>query len=79
MDTEKKPTFYEAVKHIPHDNHESDLYLLWTSEAAELCKQYSMSGKCFVSNLDGKLYIDIPFAYEPWWEARQRVSADTGK
>ncbi len=66
-----KMSFYQAVKHIQHDNHESDLYLLWTSESAELVKQYSKHYKTFTSEVDKQVYFDIPFAYEPWWEARQ--------
>jgi hypothetical protein len=70
--TDIKPSFYEAVKHIKHDHHESDLYLLWTSESAELVKQYSKNAKVFRSELDGELYFDVPFAYEPFWTAKQR-------
>jgi hypothetical protein len=65
-----KPSFYDAVKHIKHDNHESDLYLLWTSESAELVKQYGKNAQTFVSQVDKQLYFDIPFAYEPWWIAK---------
>jgi hypothetical protein len=63
-------TFYEAVKHIPHDNHESDLYLLLTSESQKIAVEYQKQGKIFRSHVDGKFYYDFPFAYEPWWEAR---------
>lgn len=66
-------TFYEAVKHIDHDNHESDLYLLVTPESAELCKEYDKQGSVFISNVDKRAYFDIPFAYEPWWAARQKA------
>jgi hypothetical protein len=66
-----KPSFYDAVKHIPHDNHESDLYLKWTSESAELVKQYSKNATIFRHAINGELYFDVPFAYEPWWTARQ--------
>lgn len=73
MTETKAATFYDAVKHIKHDHHESDLYLLWTSESAELVKQYSMTNaKAFMSQVDGQLYFDVPFAYAPWWEERQK-------
>jgi hypothetical protein len=64
-------TFYHAVKHIPHSNHESDLYLLACHEAHKLMQQYEKKGEVFRSNVDSQYYYDIPFAYEPWWEARQ--------
>ena len=63
-------TFYETVKHIPHDHHESDLYLLATPEAWSAMKQHEKRGQLFRSEIDGKLYYDIPFAYEPWWIAK---------
>lgn len=63
-------TFYEAIKHIPHDHHESDLYVLVTRESAVLCREYGKTGKVFRSELDGQAYFDIPFAYEPFWTAK---------
>lgn len=68
-----KPSFYQAVKHIKHDNHESDLYLLATKESAKLVKQYSKKATLFFSEIDNQPYFDIPFAYEPFWEAIQRT------
>ena len=65
-------TFYDAVKHIPHDNHESDLYLLATDEARKLMKEYGKSGAVFTSKVDNKMYYDIPFAYQPWWDKRAK-------
>jgi hypothetical protein len=53
-----------------HDHHESDLYLLATPEAWTIMKHHEKRGKIFRSEIDGKLYYDIPFAYDPWWIAR---------
>jgi hypothetical protein len=64
-------TFYQAIKHLPHDHHESDLYLLLTPESQKIVVAYQQKGKLFRSEVDQKFYYDFPFAYEPWWEARQ--------
>ena len=63
-------TFYEAVQHIPHHSHESDLYLFACHEARERMAQYKKNGTLFRSLVDNQYYYDISFAYEPWWEAR---------
>ena len=53
---------------IPTDHHESDLYVLDTPEARETIKKYGYKFKTFTSCSDGKRWIDVPFAYEPFWE-----------
>lgn len=63
-------TFYDAIKHIDHNNHESDLYLLATDEARQIMKAHSKNGRPFKDNVNGKIYYDIPFAYQPWWDKR---------
>jgi hypothetical protein len=55
---------------IPIDHHESDLYVLDTSEARETIKKYGYGFTSFTSNIDGKRWLDVPFAYEPFWEER---------
>ena len=65
-------TLYKAAValSIPVDNHESDLYLLLTPESARLCVAYDKTYTVSRSQIDGKLWADIPFAYDPFWEAR---------
>ena len=53
------------------DSHESDLYLLATPLAYQLVRESGRSWSTFVSQVDGKVWIDVPFAYLPWWRARQ--------
>lgn len=62
--------FYDAIKHIDHNNHESDLYLLATDEAGRIMKDHGKVGQIFKDNANGKMYYDIPFAYQPWWDER---------
>jgi len=64
--------FYEAVKAkgVEIDHHESDLYIPVNDTTRALVKEYDCTGNVttFVSNVDGKLWYDIPFAYQPFWD-----------
>jgi hypothetical protein len=64
---------FEAVKRlgIEYDNHCSDLYIPRTAQTLELCKNFGKTGVSampFVNQLNGKIWLDIPFAYIPYWE-----------
>jgi hypothetical protein len=67
--------FYAEVvrRGIPHDSHESDLYIPVTPETEEMVRGYPSRSNVtrFRSNIDGKMWFDVPFAYTPWWERRQ--------
>jgi hypothetical protein len=55
-------------------NHESDLYVPVTPEVTAILDRHPTHKKnatTFVSNIDGKLTYDIPFAYGPFWSERQ--------
>ena len=62
------------------DNHYSDLYVLDTSEAREIIRQYKLDagirgngwglGGPFRSQIDGRQWIDLPFFYEPYWSEK---------
>lgn len=51
------------------DSHESDLYAEATPEAIELSKN-EPNRSFFTSQIDGKRWIEIPFAYMPYWEKK---------
>jgi hypothetical protein len=58
---------------VPLDHHESDLYAKVTPESRAIVADYEHRAnvKTFRSETDkGEFWYDIPFAYEPWWEAR---------
>lgn len=58
---------------LPIDNHESDLYVLDCPKAREILKRHptqQSNATSFVSNVDGKRWIDVPFAFDPWWLLR---------
>ena len=60
-------TIYEEVinRRIPFATHESDLYLWVSDETIALVDSYRFKGNVttFISETDGKLMYDIPFAY----------------
>ena len=59
---------------IDFDHHESDLYIENTSVAMEILKSFPLNKKNardFISETDGEAWIDVPFAYEPWWIKRR--------
>ena len=70
---------------IPIDHHESDLYAQVTPESRAIVAQYRAAFKAehgrdtmlstFVSNADGKLWYDVPFMYQTWWDARAQPKA----
>lgn len=58
------------------DSHESDLYVKATPEARAIVQQYREEngltngwglGGPFTSQIDGQVWIDLPFFYEPFW------------
>jgi hypothetical protein len=59
---------------IPYDNYESDLYIPVTDETTALLRKLGIKFSTFRNRVEGGLWYDIPFAYEPWWEKRQAKS-----
>lgn len=58
---------------VPMDSHESDLYVMDTPAAREVLRRFetaNRSAKPFISQIDGMKWLDIPFAYDPWWQQR---------
>ena len=58
------------------DHHESDLYAEVTEETQKIIDGYNhkSSVKKFHSQIDGKLWFDIPFAFDPFWEKVEKIS-----
>lgn len=50
------------------DHYESDLYIEHSSKAAKLVNQYTQNSILFIDNIDNKLWIEVPFAYTPFYE-----------
>lgn len=67
---------------IPLENHESDLYVKDCKAARDILAEHDKKGKRvyqvdgwnvsrFTSQIDGAYWLDIPFDYEPWWQAKE--------
>ena len=53
------------------DSHESDLYVKITPASIAILKLYDVStATVFRSQIDGGMWYDIPFMFDPWWERR---------
>lgn len=59
---------------VPIDHHESDLYAKVTDQSAAIVARYPSRDnvRTFRHAVTGEAWYDIPFAYEPYWEARRR-------
>lgn len=78
-------TLYEAAaKRLPAsdiDHHESDLYLRKTPESVALVNAwiaetgFKASVSTFRCQIDGAIWFDIAFAYDPAWIERAERSA----
>lgn len=74
-----KTLFEEIVERgIPYKNHESDLYIPATEETTDLINRYyrsnvKLSGcvSFFTNRVEGGLWYDIAFAYQPFWEGKR--------
>jgi hypothetical protein len=67
-------SLYETLKAAgcEVDNHESDLHVKATATATLILKRFPewRGVSSFCSRLDGALWYDVPFAYQPWWDGR---------
>jgi hypothetical protein len=76
VDCGTAPSIYERLRaaSIPLDSHESDLYAKVTPESSAIVRAYEhrQNVRVFVSQIDGRPWFDIPFAYQPFWDARRR-------
>ena len=67
-------TLYSDLKAagIPISNHESDLYFKYSPESVAILDKYPLeksNAQRFRNCIDGTTWVDVPFAYIPWWEA----------
>ena len=76
-------TLFEEIRErrIPYASHESDLYIPMTPETPALMDQpqFAMqrsSRTAFHNPMTWNLWWDVPFAYDPWWEARMQKGGE---
>jgi hypothetical protein len=70
----QQPTFFKAIVKagIQYGNHCSDLYVPDTKETRAILAQFPEIMMCtrFTHNEYKTTWIDVPFAYDPYWELR---------
>jgi hypothetical protein len=78
MMTNKNLSLYETLKAagIETDSHESDLYFPATIEALQLLEiwkrdNYPVTTNYFTNQTTGKIWIDIPFHFDPFWQSKK--------
>lgn len=52
------------------DSHESDLYVEDTQIARDIIARFKLNFRPFRSNADGKMWLEVPFMYQPFWDAK---------
>lgn len=66
----------EKFPDLQKDHHESDLYIEYTPEVWEYLKEnYEFFKNCstFFSTEDQKRWIDIPFAFDQFWNKKLNI------
>lgn len=71
-------TLYDELKAagVALSNHESDLYCESTPQAREILARWPLeksNARGFINQAPphkGEHWLDIPFAFHPWWQAR---------
>ena len=63
---------------MPIDHHESDLYVMDSLESREIIAKHGNRSSRFYSHLDRKYWLDVPFAYQPFWDDVERKSIARG-
>ena len=76
---DETPTLYDLVlsTHTPHSNWVTDLYIPVTDRTRAMLRQFPTEDSnktTFTNQVEGGLWFDVPFAYIPAWEAKQRKS-----
>jgi hypothetical protein len=67
-------SLYDELKELGAelDSHESDLYVKSSPEVDDFLNEWDLSMSRFRSQVDGCWWWDLPFMYEPWWQARAK-------
>ena len=62
------------------DNHYSDLYVKATPESQKILTEHKARASVFTSQIDNALWFEVPFAWEPFWDAvRAKLPLPTGR
>jgi len=67
------PTIYEELTAagVECSNWQSDLYFPATDQTRTILKNHpNQTRSTFRSNIDGRMMYECPFAFDPFWNAR---------
>lgn len=78
-----KSLYYRLLEaDLEMDHHESDLYVLRTTEAEKIIGVYeaepdaSPTNKSGFIGTDGRAWIELPFSFSPYWEQKSGMSSN---
>jgi hypothetical protein len=56
------------------ESHESDLFFKADEKFIPIlnASKFADSWDVFFNDIDGQRWIEVPFAYDPWWENRTK-------
>jgi hypothetical protein len=70
----EKTLYDECVEaNLELDHHEADLYIKDCTAARALLVKHNNTFDTFISQIDGVVWLDVPFAYLPYWEEKTKV------
>lgn len=55
----------------PVSNWQSDLYCPVNDVTRALIKKHGLKASAFNNRVEGGLWFDVPFQFDPFWESRQ--------
>lgn len=64
--------YYDLVGVARIASHYSDLYVRAGAEAYAILRKHNTTIMTFRNNLDGELWYDVSFAYDPFWRDAMR-------
>jgi hypothetical protein len=78
------PSLYQLMvaAGVQIDSHETDMYVPVNATTTKILKDYRERHKLpmteyqiFVSQIDGKGWYDLPFSFDPAWQARAKAGS----
>jgi hypothetical protein len=58
------------ANNVPVSNWQSDLYCLKTEKSVDLIKKHGLKYTSFISGLDNKVWLEISFQFDPYWQGK---------
>ena len=59
-----------VAANVPVSNWQSDLYCLRTEKSVDIINKHGLEYNCFIREIDGKAWLEIPFQFDPFWQGK---------